>query len=59
MPDVKPCPSGKRAYASGGAALWALILGRVLGTNTYRCRQCGQWHATSHPRLVKPRRRRV
>lgn len=39
------CPSG--------------IRGKAKGTNAYRCRDCRQWHTTSHPTVIKPRRGRA
>lgn len=53
------CPSGKQTFATWAAALWALVTGKVLGTNTYHCHECHLWHVTSHPKYKPKQRRRA
>jgi hypothetical protein len=57
----RPCPSGKRKYATESQARTELV-GALVGANSgdgkrhekrvYECPACGRWHLTSKPRTT-------
>jgi hypothetical protein len=65
-PEIKLCPSGKLGFNSADELRWWLSrrTWQKAATHLYRCRSCGQLHATSqtpteHKRVVKSTRRRL
>jgi len=57
----RPCPSGKRKYATESQARTELV-GALVGANSgdgkrhekrvYECPACGHWHLTSKPAMA-------